>query len=290
MYISIHPYFEPRHTVMKYSQTEIVDDISKIEHRVFNCVLNEAKLDGVEISCTADIPAGTGLGSSSAFTVGLLHTIASYRGKYVSKAKLAEHACDIEINKLGSPIGKQDQYAVALGGLNFIRFNPDGTVSRAPVVMKPETKQRLQDSLCMFYLGTVRSANDILSEQNENIREDANAKNLIKMCRLAEDMKAVLENNDLSGFGTILNESWRLKRELASGITNPAIDDIYEKGIRAGAEGGKLLGAGGGGFILFYCAPKTQERLRLAIGLRHMSFGFDNDGTSVIYIGDKYWD
>jgi D-glycero-alpha-D-manno-heptose-7-phosphate kinase len=290
MYISIHPYFELRQTVLKYSATEIVDDISQIKHSILNCVLNDSGVSGVEITCTADIPAGTGLGSSSTFTVGLLHTLACYQGKYLSKSRLAERACDIEINKLGGPIGKQDQYAAALGGLNFIRFNTDGTVSSSPVLMRPGVKRRLQDSLCMFYLGSSRSANDILSEQNSNMSDPAKADNLIQMCALAEEARQALESDDLSSFGAILDKSWRLKRSLASGIANPHIDELYDKAIKAGASGGKLLGAGGGGFLLFFCEPGRQERLRLALGLRRMSFAFDNDGTSVVYIGDKYWD
>ena len=290
MYISIHPYFDSKQTVLKYSQTEMVDDLSGIQHKIFNCVLNEEQLGGVEITCTADIPAGTGLGSSSSFTVGLLHTIAGYRGKYVAKPKLAARACEIEINKLGNPIGKQDQYAAALGGLNFIRFNQDGGVSHEPIVMKPETKRELQNSLCMFYLGSMRSANEILSEQKKNMSNAQKTDNLRKMCALTENMKVSLEDNDLSEFGSILDASWKLKRELASGISNPEIDVLYEKAIRAGATGGKLLGAGGGGFLLFFCELEKQERLRLALALRQMRFAFDNDGTSVVYIGDKYWD
>jgi len=289
-YLSIHPYFNENQTVLKYSKTEIVDDISKIEHRIFNCVLNAENLHGVEITSTADIPAGTGLGSSSTFTVGLLNTIASYKGKFQSKEKLAERACDIEINKLGSPIGKQDQYAAALGGLNFIEFHTDGEVTHAPIVMKPETKHTLQESLVMFYMGTTRDANVILKEQNNNMSDEVKTANLIKMCGLARDMKIALESNDLSSFGNILNESWNLKRSLASGISSADIDELYDKAIKAGAAGGKLLGAGGGGFLLFFCEKVKQERLRLALGLRQMRFGFDNAGTSVVYIGDKYWD
>jgi D-glycero-alpha-D-manno-heptose-7-phosphate kinase len=290
IYISVHPYFEPRQTVLKYSKTEIVDDISQIEHRIFNCALNDAGISGVEITSTADIPAGTGLGSSSAFTVGLLHALSCYKGKYASKSKLAEKACDIEIKKLGSPIGKQDQYAAALGGLNFIRFHADGSVSHSPVVMRSETKKRLQENLCMFYLGSARSANDILAEQSLNISDAGKAGNLAKMCRLAEDMKLALESGDLLAFGEILHSSWLLKRSLASGITSHAIDGLYEKAIGAGATGGKLLGAGGGGFLLFFCDPEKQERLRLAVGLRQMRFALDSDGTAVIFIGEKYWD
>ena len=290
MYISIHPYFNTNQTVLKYSQNEIVDDINQIKHSIFNCVLNELKVSGVEITSTADIPAGTGLGSSSTFTVGLLHTLHCYTGKYMSKVKLAEQACDIEIIKLGNPIGKQDQYAAALGGINFISFDKDGSVSHEPIMMNAETYKRLQKNLVMFYLGTDRSANDILNEQSKNMADEAKAKNLLMMCDLAREMKVSLNKNDLSSFGAILHESWRLKQSLAANITNPDIDTLYEKAIRAGALGGKLLGAGGGGFMLFYCELEKQERLRIAIGLKPMDFSFDRDGTSVVYIGDKYWD
>jgi len=288
MYITIHPYFDPRKTVLKYSKTEVVDELYQIEHTIFHCVLNDFHVEGVEITCTADIPAGTGLGSSSTFTVGLLHILYSYLGKIVSKPELAARACAIEIERLGSPIGKQDQYAAALGGLNFIRFHPSGAVTYEPVLIKQETRKRLESDLCMFYLGNSRSASEILREQKQNIREKTDS--LIRMCKLTETMKETLEKNDPGIFGEILDESWRLKRELASGISSAEIDEIYEKALKAGASGGKLLGAGGGGFILFYCATEKQASLNAALGLKSMPFTFDYDGTSIIYIGDKYWD
>jgi hypothetical protein len=244
---------------------------------------------GVEISSTADIPGGTGLGSSSTFTVGLLNTLNCYNGKFVSKDKLAKLACEVEIEKLGNPIGKQDQYGAALGGLNFIKFNQDGSVSHEPILMEGKTYKELQKNLLMFYTGTTRSANTILAEQTRNITSEDKAKNLLKMCGLAKDMKVALENNDISSFGKILDEGWQLKKELASGIANPAIDEAYEIAMKNGALGGKLLGAGGGGFLLFYCEEEKQDQLKKAIGLRELDFSFERDGTSVIYIGDKYW-
>lgn len=289
-YISIHPYFNERYTMLKYSENELVERLSQIKHRIFNCVLNEENLHGVEITSTADIPGGTGLGSSSTFTVGLLNTVNCYKGKYMSKGALAEKACEVEIQKLGSPIGKQDQYAAAFGGLNFIRFHKDGTVSVAPIVMQPETYRKLQRNLVMFYTGDVRSANSILAEQKKNMSSEEKAKNLQQMCVLAENMKQALECNDLSSFGDLLNEGWKLKRTLASGISNPVIDEAYETAMKNGALGGKLLGAGGGGFLLFYCEPEKQEQLRVALKMRAFPFEFEKDGTSVVYIGDKYWD
>lgn len=288
-YLSIHPYFDENATLLKYSENELVTDISKIKHRIFNSVLNEYKVSGVEISSTADVPGGTGLGSSSTFTVGLLNTIACYRGKFLSKGELAAKACDVEINKLGSPIGKQDQYAAAYGGLNFIRFNQDGSVSVEPIVMQPGTYKELEKHLVMFYTGNTRSANSILKEQKKNIDDAAKAENLKQMCHLAEQMKGALEQNDLSSFGELLNDGWALKRTLASGISNPSIDEAYEIAMKNGALGGKLLGAGGGGFLLFFCEPEKQEQLRVALGLRRFDFSFERDGASVVYIGDKYW-
>lgn len=289
MYLSIHPYFNEKQTLLKYSENELVDDIHDIRHRIFHQVLCDMDISGVEISSTADVPGGTGLGSSSTFTVGLLHTLYCYKGKIASKARLAKEACEVEIEKLGSPIGKQDQYAAALGGLNFLRFNKDGSVSAAPIMMQAETYKQLEYNLLMFYTGTTRSANEILSEQKKNITQEEKTRNLRKMCGLAEDMKEALEHNDLSHFGSILNESWKLKKTLAQGISNPDIDEAYARAMESGALGGKLLGAGGGGFLLFYCEPRYQEKLRQGIGLKEFEFQFERDGTSIVYIGDKYW-
>lgn len=288
-YISIHPYFNENQTLLKYSENELVDSPDQIKHRIFRQVLTDMGVHGVEISSTADIPGGTGLGSSSTFTVGLLNTLNCYNGKFVSKDKLAKLACEVEIEKLGNPIGKQDQYGAALGGLNFIKFNQDGSVSHEPILMEGKTYKKLQKNLLMFYTGTTRSANTILAEQTKNITSDDKARNLLKMCGLAKDMKVALENNDISSFGKILDEGWQLKKELASGIANPAIDEAYEIAMKNGALGGKLLGAGGGGFLLFYCEEEKQDQLKKAIGLRELDFSFERDGTSVIYIGDKYW-
>lgn len=290
MYLMIHPYFDEKRTSLKYSQNEIVDDINDIAHSIFHCVLNEQKIRGVEISSTADVPSGTGLGSSSSFTVGLLHTLACYKGKYLSKGKLAEAACQVEIEKLGAPIGKQDQYAVAFGGLNFIRFHRDDTVSVEPVIVRGDTINNLQENLVMFYTGLTHDANEILSEQKRNIAKEDKVKSLIRMCELAKNMKQCLEQDELGDFGAILNESWRKKRELAGSISNPKIDELYECALKNGATGGKLLGAGGGGFLLFYCPREKQALLRESLRLNPFSFRFEHDGSSVVYIGDKYWE
>ncbi|MEY8336985.1 GHMP kinase [Lachnospiraceae bacterium 62-35] len=290
MYLTIHPYFDESRTALKYSQNEIVDNINHIQHSIFHCALNEQHISGVEISSTADVPSGTGLGSSSSFTVGLLHTLACYKGKYISKGKLAEEACKMEIEKLGAPIGKQDQYAAAFGGLNFITFHKDDTVSVEPVITKGDTLKRLQENLVMFYTGLTHDANKILSEQKQNIRKADKTKNLLDMCGLARDMKKSLEENEIGNFGDILNESWQKKRELSESISSPKIDELYACALENGAAGGKLLGAGGGGFLLFYCKKEKQALLREKLRLKPFPFQFEHDGSSVIYIGDKYWE
>lgn len=290
MYITMHPYFDKYKTAVKYSKTEIVDNIAEIEHSIFKYVLNEKKISGVEIVSTADVPSGAGLGSSSSFTVGLLHNLYCYQGKYVSKARLAEEACLVEIDKLGNPIGKQDQYAAAFGGMNFISFHKDDTVSVEPVVTKSETLKKLQDNLVMFYTGLTHDANRILVEQKNNLSEVGSKNNLIQMCELARQMKYALENNELADFGNILNEGWRRKKELSGKISNSKIDELYDIALHNGAMGGKLLGAGGGGFLLFYCPKDRQKKLGHTLGLEKFDFAFEHDGSSVVYIGDKYWD
>lgn len=289
MYIMIHPYFNENQTLLKYSETELVNSVANIRHNIFRQVLSDMNIHGVEITSTADVPSGTGLGSSSTFTVGLLNTLYSYKGKYVSKSALAEMACEVEIDKLKSPIGKQDQYAASFGGINFFRFNPDGHVIVEPVIMKGKTRRQLEKNLIMFYTGATRSANTILAQQKENISETAKAANLVRMCKLAEQMRMSLYNNDISAFGSILHEGWMLKKELATGISNPVIDEAYDCAMQNGALGGKLLGAGGGGFLLFYCPEERQPVLREKLGLTQFDFHFEHDGTSVVYVGDKYW-
>ncbi|WP_196601129.1 kinase [Pectinatus frisingensis] len=289
LYLSIHPYFDPEYTLLKYSRNELVSDLREIDHSIFRCILNEYAIKGVEIVSTADVPGGTGLGSSSTFTVGLLNTLNCYNGKFVSKEYLASEACKIEINKLGAPIGKQDQYAAAFGGLNFIRFHKDDSVSVEPIIMKSDTYRKLEKNLIMFYTGKKHDASKILAGQNQNMLQNSKVKNLQKMTALAYEMKMALEANDLSTFGEILNAGWQLKRTLANGITNIEIDKIYETALLNGALGGKLLGAGGGGFFLFYCEEDKQLQLKTSLGLREFEFRFERDGTSVIYIGDKYW-
>lgn len=289
MYIAIHPFFEKDKIQLKYSKTEQVNNIDAIKHPIFKEVLKMYNLTGVDLNSIADIPSGTGLGSSSSFTVGLLNAVRAYLGKATSGERLGELACDIEINKVGSPIGKQDQYAAACGGLNFITFYGDETVNVEKIIMKPDKKKELEDNLMMVYVGGEHSANAILKNQQAAISEQKKFETQKSMVRLAYDLRDSLENNNIDDFGRILHEGWLMKKSLTSGISNGIIDEMYNRGIEAGALGGKLLGAGGAGFILFYCPKERQFDFRSQMGdFTEMLFHFDNFGSKIIYVGDLF--
>ena len=253
-------------------------------------VLKQFHVKGaMEISSSADVPSGTGLGSSSSYTVGLLHNMYVKSGMYATKETLADKACDIEINKLGEPIGKQDQYAAAFGGLNVIKFNTSGEVNVEPIHIRKSTNKQLQRNLMMFYVSNQRRASSILSEQKTNMDQSDKFENLKKMVELVMPLRDSLYSDDLEEFGAIMHKNWKLKQSLASGITNPMINDIYDKALQNGASGGKLLGAGAGGFLMFYCDESKHERLRSALApYREMKFKFDNEGSKIIYVGDEY--
>lgn len=288
MYLSMHDYFFKDKIILKYSETELVSDYSEIKHRIFKQCLYDFDVRGVAISSMADIPAGTGLGSSSTFTVALLHLLHTYKGEYVSKYKLAKDACAVEIEKLGEPIGKQDQFAAAFGGLKFYEFLPNGFVNVEPIIMAPESYKKLENNLMMFYLGGTHSASVILKEQSQNVKSVDKAEVQKKMCDIARQLKVELQNNNVDAMGELLHENWILKRSLASGISNPLIDDTYEKAMNAGATGGKLLGAGGAGFMLFYVPEEKQEAVREALKIfREVDFEMDNSGTSIIFVDNN---
>lgn len=285
MYLTIHNHFHKDQIVLKYSKTETVSDYEAIEHKYFQQCLKDFGITGVEISSMADIPAGTGLGSSSSFTVALLHLLYTYKGQYVSKYKLAKEACGVEIDKLGEPIGKQDQFAAAFGGLNYYEFQPSGFVNVEPIIMKPQSYQTLEKNILMFYLGGVHSASAILREQGQNVKTQDKAKVQLRMCELTRTLKEELQKNNVDAMGELLHENWKLKKSLASGISNSLIDDTYDKAMAAGALGGKLLGAGGAGFMIFYAKPEQQEAVRKALShLREMEFEMDNSGASIVHV------
>jgi D-glycero-alpha-D-manno-heptose-7-phosphate kinase len=284
MYVMIHPYFHDKIRI-KYSKTEDVNSIDDIEHPIVRECLRMVGIEkGVEIASIADIPAGTGLGSSSTFTVCLLHALYAYRGKFVTKDELAAKACQIEINILKEPIGKQDQYAAAFGGLNYISFNTDESVYVEPLIASTDIVKGLEKKLMMFYLGNERKAADILTEQKKNMSDDKARKNVSVMVQMAQDMRSAIISGKSGQFAAFLHEGWLLKKKLSSNISNPRFDDYYDAAIKAGAEGGKVLGAGGGGFFLFYCEEKYQDKLRHALKLRELQFSFDKEGSKIIFI------
>ncbi|MDR2594975.1 MAG: hypothetical protein LBC87_09435 [Fibromonadaceae bacterium] len=289
MYLSIHPYFHPDKLVCKYSRNEIVSEPSQLEHPIFRVLLEQFGINGVEITSTADVPAGTGLGSSSSFTVCLLHTLYAYMGKYVSPSKLAAEACHTEINLLGEPIGKQDQYAAAYGGLHIYSFKKNGHVDVEPVIMSNEAMNRLENNLLMFYTGDLRSASAILSEQGKNVVADSDKEQAqLKICKYTNELHKELINDNIDAMGPLLNANWEQKKKLAGGISTSLIDEAYEKAMAAGATGGKLLGAGGGGFLLFYVPEHRHNAVKNALAyLRYMKFEFSYSGSTVIYVGDK---
>ena len=291
MYVSIHPTFNRDETVVKYSRTEIVRDVREIQHPIARQLLLDYGMDGVEIVSTADVPSGTGLSTSSAYTVGLIHALSAFQGKLRSQERIAREACELEIEKLGEPIGKQDQYGTAIGGLKFIRFKSDDTVEVEPLSVSRRTLEELEGNLLLFYTGLTHSAGEILQEQSKNVAsEDQKYQNLVRMTQLAYEMRESVVTGNLDLFGQILNKNWLLKRELASSISNDRISKYYDLAMDSGALGGKLLGAGGGGFLLFYCPKDRQKRLRSALSdLWELPFAMETSGTKIVYVGDKDW-
>ncbi|MEN6418632.1 MAG: GHMP kinase [Clostridiaceae bacterium] len=292
MYITIHPSFNREETILKYSRTEIVRDVKQLHHPVARQLLLDYDISGVEITSTADIPSGTGLSTSSAYTVGLISALNAFSGKYYSQEKIARRACEVEMDELGEPVGKQDQFGTAIGGFKFLRFCSDGHVCVEQLIIPTDIRSQLNENLMLFYTGLTHSSELILSEQNINIVSDEDKYHcLIRMTEQAYEIKEALLQGDLQRFGEILHEGWLLKRNLASGITNPEIDHYYELALQHGAVGGKLLGAGGGGFLLLYCAKEKQRNLRTALHqLAELPFAIENDGTKIIYVGEKDWD
>ncbi len=291
MYILIHPYFD-RKIQVKYSRVELVDHAGEIQHPIVRIALGRFGTEGVDINSIADIPAGTGLGSSCSFTVGLLNALYAYSGKFASKEVLARDACDIEIENLGEPIGKQDIYAAAYGGLNLITFYPDEMVQVEPVIMPRGQRANLMKNLRMFYLGSTRSAASILGQQQSNVQSDQQKFAAVaQMADLARQLREALVKGAIDDMGPILDENWHLKKSLSDQISNARIDAYYAKAKEHGASGGKLLGAGGSGFLLLYCTPENQDRLRRGLAeLRELEFTFDSFGTQVIYYEEsQFW-
>jgi len=277
------------HIRISYSKTEIVERVDQVQHDLVREAMKLTGVNkGIEITTIADIPSqGTGLGSSSTFTVGILNALHAYKGEYVSAEVLASEACQIEIDIVKEPIGKQDQYIASYGGFQFIQFNKDGSVFVDPIVCTQELKEALHKNLMLFYTGITRKANTILMEQRKN-SSDKKLSELRLLKELAFVAKRSLEvDRSIDEFGKLLDEGWKIKKTLANGISKPEIDEMYEKAKKAGALGGKVLGAGGGGFLLLYVPLSRQSAVKKALHpLRQIDFYFEPQGSKIIYVTD----
>ena len=267
-----------------YTQTEMVDDVSQIHHEMIReALLLTGVSQGIEVTTMGDIPSeGSGLGSSSTVTVGAVHALHTYLGNIVTMEQLAREACDIEIGRLGKPIGIQDQYIAAYGNLRFFEFCPDGQVKVQKVILDADLRRELNDRFLLFFTGISRKADSVLTEQKSNIKDRMNV--LREIRDMAYQAKSDLQAGQFDAFGSLLHQSWELKKRMAGQISNGAIDELYDAARRAGAIGGKITGAGGGGFILL-CAPhEKHQAIRQALsGLQELPFQLEPDGTKVIF-------
>jgi D-glycero-alpha-D-manno-heptose-7-phosphate kinase len=274
---------------VSYSETEIVPNVGGLKHELVREALRAAGLPRkIEVVTIADVPSrGTGLGSSSAVTLGTLNALFAYQGILKSATDLADEACRIEIEALRKPIGKQDQYACAFGGLQLLRFGPGESVRRDPLILPPATRRRLERNLLMFYTGRQRAAAKVLKGMNETITKGSSlTKTLTQMRDLALDLADQLgDGQDPDLLGHFLHENWELKRTREQGVTNAKIDRWYARARKAGAIGGKLLGAGGGGFLLFYVPEEQQAAVRRAMSdLRELPIRLESDGARIVHI------
>lgn len=283
IYVIIKERFDAKIRV-GYSTTEMVDSVDQIEHElVRECLRMTGITKGVEISTMADIPSeGSGLGSSSSVTVGLLNAMFAYQGEPKPPEVLADLACKVEIDVLGKPIGKQDQYAAAMGNLRLIEFLPSGEVKADIVSLDQTKKRRLSESLMLFFTGITRKSDTILAKQKQNITDRMTT--LDDMRRQAYDLHGVLLDGHIDKMGEIMHQGWLYKKQLADKISSGDIDIMYENALKASAIGGKIAGAGGGGFMLLYCPPEHQRKVRSALSeLRELPFNLERDGTKVIF-------
>ena len=287
IYITVNKKFDNKIRV-SYSKTEMVDSVDQIEHNLIRECLKKVGIDGgIEITSMADIPSeGTGLGSSSSYTVGLLNALYAYKGEHASAEQLAREAAEIEIDILKNPIGKQDHYIAAYGGLQYIQFNPDETVYVDPIICLSETKKEFEKKLLLLYTGLTRSASSILSVQSKNMQnKNSKRDTMTKMVALTRDMQEALRKNKLESIGKLLHKNWILKKTMAQGISNKTIDDWYSIARKNGAIGGKILGAGGGGFFLLYAEPEKQPQIISALPkLRPIPFTLEPQGSKIIFV------
>ena len=287
VYITMHENFMDE-ILVKYSKTENVRDVNDIRHPIFRECIKMLGLqdESFEIQSMADIPAGTGLGSSSSFTTALLKCLHEYKGELVGTEELAREACEIEMVRLKEPIGKQDQYIAAYGGIRAMWFHKDGSVTVEPVNMSKETLYNLEDNLVLYFTGFERSASQILKEQDDKTKaSDSDMKSNLDMVKqMGLDTKQVFEKGDLRTFADIMNHHWEIKKKRSGQMSNPRIDEWYEYAMKHGALGGKLIGAGGGGFLMFYAEDKVGLREAMkSTGMKEVRFRFEKQGTRLVY-------
>ncbi len=286
VYITIHQAFRDEF-LLKYSQLERTSDVNQIQHPIFREAIKLLNIqeNNLEITSMADIPAGTGLGSSGSFTTALLKALNAYKKNLIQPHELAAQACQIELDILKEPIGRQDQYIAAFGGLTCFQFLPNDQVEVWPLKMDTETLYNLEDNLLLFFTGYSRSASNILKDQDDKSknREQAMIDNLHFTKELGWQSKEALESGDLNKFAELMNMHWEHKRQRSVGMSNDSIDDWYNLARQNGALGGKLIGAGGGGFLMFYAEEKTRLRhVMHTAGLKEVRFSFDFEGTKTV--------
>jgi D-glycero-alpha-D-manno-heptose-7-phosphate kinase len=286
VYITLHETFVPD-LIVKYSELERVPDAAQLKHPIIREAFGLLDMKGhsLELTSMADIPAGTGLGSSGSFTTALLKALHAHKKNLVHPAELAAQACDIELNRLKEPIGKQDQYIAAYGGLTCFNFLPDGKVEAWPLKVSDETRDNLEDNLLLFFTGYSRSASAILKEQDQKSKSDD--KSMIENLHFVKDLglqsKVALESGNLHEFARLMDVHWQRKKQRSGGMSNPKINEWYDLALASGALGGKLIGAGGGGFLMFYAEDKAKLRhVMRQSGLKEVRFRFDFEGTKLV--------
>lgn len=285
------PRFFDYSTELSYSKTERVTNVEEIEHPAIRNAMKMLDMHEIRLTYEADLPARSGLGTSSSFAVGMLNAFHCLKGKYADKKKLADQAIYLERELCQEAGGWQDQIAAAFGGMNRIEFNKDGTYDVRPIIIHPDRKKQLNDNLLMFFTGFTRFSSEMQKANATGYAEKI--KQLQQMYALVDDAEAVLEDKhgDLDDFGRLLDKTWRLKRQTGGAITTNSIDALYEKGIEAGALGGKLLGAGGGGFLVFYVQPEKKEAVMYAMkDLLYVPFSFEDGGTQVIHYSPEMYE
>lgn len=273
---------------LSYSQMEIKDNVADIEHRIFRTALRLLGIEkGIELHSTADVPAGCGLGTSSSFTVALLNALHTYNRDFVTQKQLAEEACHIEIDTLGEPIGKQDQYMAAFGGLTCLTFDKNGEVLVEPLRISPEALDQLEDNILLFFTGKERGATEILSEQDKMCKQNNQGMfdNLHQIKEIGLETRRYFERGEIDRLGELLHVHWEIKKKRSQKMSDSFVDECYEAARKNGAIGGKLIGAGGGGFFMFYCnssdKPKLVEAMQ-KMGLSWERFHFDFDGAKIL--------